>query len=221
MFSILLIDDVALSRRQLEQALCRGGYEPLPSDSAAAALEILDRSYVDLVLLATTGPEGRCFLDYLHHSGLDLPVLVLSPLQSLSEKRACFDLGADGFLSKTVSEEELLLHISALLRRARISGSHRIVVGHTILCYDTFTVTCDGVSVELPQKEFLLLFKLLSYPGKVFTRHQLMEEIWGLDTESAPHTVSVHINRLRKRFAHNPDFSIRTIRNFGYKAVKL
>lgn len=221
MFRILLADDEDLTRRHLEHALCAGGYEPLPVASAADALELLDRCYVDMLLLAIAGDEGRSLLEQIRRAGSDLPILVLSPLQSLAEKRRCFDLGADGVLPKNIDGEELLLHMSALLRRSRISAAHRITVGHTILSYDTFTVTCDGVSVELPHKEFLLLFKLLSYPGKIFTRHQLMEEIWGLDTESAPHTVSVHINRLRKRFAKNPDFAIRTIRNLGYKAVKL
>jgi DNA-binding response OmpR family regulator len=139
--------------------------------------------------------------------------------EAIESKRQGLRLGADDYMVKPVDEEELLLRVAALLRRARIAQDHRIVIGNTILDYDAFSVTCGEGSQTLPQKEFMLLFTLLSYPNKIFTRRALMDEIWDMASETDERTVDVHINRLRDRFRDIPDFEIVTIRGLGYKAV--
>lgn len=223
LFRILVVEDDESTRLLLEHTLYDGGYEPLLAQDCNQALEILDRKYVDLILLdlMLPGIDGFSFLEQLRRADSVTPILILSARQSLSDKRRCFALGADDYLTKPMDCEELLLHIGAVLRRARIAAEHRLVIGKTVLTYDTLTVSREDQSQELPLKEFLILFKLLSYPGKIFTRHQLMDEIWDLDTESDDHTISVHVNRLRNRFRDNPDFRIVTVRNLGYKAVRV
>ena len=139
--------------------------------------------------------------------------------ESLAEEDV-LEIESEKYEKSRVDEEEMLLHINALLRRAKISSEHKLTVGDTILSYDSFTVTDHGDTFELPKKEFMILYKLLSYNNKIFTRRQLMDEIWDLDTDSDEHTVNVHINRLRDRFKDNPDFVIVTVRGLGYKAMK-
>lgn len=221
MFRVLILEHDPLRLSQLERTVFGGGYEPLPADTVAEAMEVLDRKYVDFLLLdlTTLGAEGCSFLQQLRHGGWELPVLALGDRQTLADRKYIFSLGADDDMAWPVDGEELLLRMAALLRRARISIRHRLTVGQTELCYDTLSVTRDGKTQVLPPKEFLVLFKLLSYPNRVFTRHQLMDEIWDLESESNDHTVCVHINRLRNRFRENPDFQILTVRNLGYKAV--
>ena len=131
-----------------------------------------------------------------------------------------FQLGADDFMIKPINVNELVLRVSALLRRAKIASDRKITVGSIVLDYDALTVTKDGVESILPQKDFYLLYKLLSYPNKIFTRQQLMDEIWGMFSESDERTINTHINRLRERFQDSTDFEIITIRGLGYRAVK-
>ncbi len=223
LFRILVADDDETVRATLERRLYDGGYEPLLAANGAEALEVLDRKHVDLILLDLGMPvlDGFALLDQLRRGGLDTPILVLSSHQGLEDKKRAFNLGADDYVVKPADGEELLLRINALLRRARISAEHRVRVGETTLLYDSLTVIRGDEVIELPPKEFLILYKLLSYPNKIFTRRQLMDEIWDLESESDEHTVSVHINRLRDRFRGNPDFKIVTIRGLGYKAARL
>ena len=136
------------------------------------------------------------------------------------DKKKGFIVGTDDYMTKPVDEEEMILRIRALLRRAQIVSDHKITLGKVILDYDALTVTREGEVQTLPRKEFYLLYKLLSYPGKIFTRVQLMDEIWGMESETDDNTINVHINRLRRRFENYPEFSIETIRGLGYKAVK-
>ena len=138
----------------------------------------------------------------------------------LFQKLKGFLVGTDDYITKPIDDEEMLYRIKALLRRAKIASERKIELGEVVLDYDSLTVTRAGESYELPQKEFLLLYKLLSYPGKIFTRIQLMDEIWGAESDTGWETVTVHIGRLRKRFEHFPEFSIESVRGLGYKAVK-
>ena len=222
MFRILVAEEDEVTRSLLERTLYEGGYEPLLAGSCAQALELLERKYVDLIVMDWLLPDadGSALLGPLRRGGSHVPVLVISARRGLSDMRRCYALGADDFLAKPVEREELLLRIGALLRRARIASDRCLQVGGTTLRYDSLTVTRGGETTALPPKEFLLLFKLLSYPGKIFTRRQLLDELWDLDSESGDHTISVHINRLRKRFRDNPDFRIVTVRNLGYKGVR-
>lgn len=220
MFQILIVDDDRHVRRYLCALLKDAGYCPHPAASASEALEIMENIPVDLVVLdiMMPGMDGYEFTALLREPRCDLPILMLSARQLPDNIKHGFLAGTDDYMTKPADEEELLLRIRALLRRARIAADRELTVGSTRLLYDSLTVLCGGMSQTLPRKEFFLLYKLLSYPNKIFTRIQLLEDIWGPSSDSLESTVSVHINRLRKRFEGNPDFDIITIRGLGYKA---
>ena len=222
MFDILVVEDDRSTRLLMEAVLRRGGYNPILASNGVEALEIMDHKHVDLVLLDIMMPQmdGYEFTRTLREGGSELPILMVTAKEAPADKKQGFLAGTDDYMVKPVDEEEMLLRIAALLRRSKISTEHRLTVGSTVLDYDKLTVF-DGKSENaLPPKEFLLLYKLLSYQGKIFTRAALMDEIWDMDSESDPHTVDVHINRLREKFGQNPDFEIVTVRGLGYKAVK-
>lgn len=222
MFHILVVEDNPNARKLMEAVLKQNGYEPLLAADGIEALEVLDNKHVDLIVLDVMMPrmDGYEFTETLRSSGCDLPILMVTAKEKPADKRKGFIIGTDDYMVKPVDEEEMILRIAALLRRSRIVNEHRLTVGGTVLDYDALSVkTAEGVS-ELPKKEFLLLFKLLSYSNKIFTRRQLMDEIWDMDTDTDERTVDVHINRLRDRFRNNPDFDIVTVRGLGYKAVK-
>jgi DNA-binding response OmpR family regulator len=182
----------------------------------------MDREHIDLVIvdIMMPGMDGYEFTKTLRETNNALPVLMVSAKQLPEDKKKGFLVGTDDYMTKPVDEEEMLLRIKALLRRAKIVSERRIVIGDVVLDYDSYTVTKKDQVIELPQKEFLLLYKLLSYPGKIFTRIQLMDEIWGTESESGWETVTVHIGRLRKRFEGWKEFEIESVRGLGYKAVK-
>ena len=222
MFHILVVEDNPNARKLMEAVLKQNGYEPILACDGVEALEVLDNKHVDLIVLDVMMPrmDGYEFTETLRASGCDLPILMVTAKEKPADKRKGFIIGTDDYMVKPVDEEEMILRIAALLRRSRIVNEHRLTVGNTVLDYDALTVkTAEGVS-ELPKKEFLLLFKLLSYSNKIFTRRQLMDEVWDMDSETDERTVDVHINRLRDRFRNNPDFDIVTVRGLGYKAVK-
>lgn len=223
MFRILVVEDDRGTRRLMEDILLDAGYEPVLSSNGLEALDILERKHIDLMILDVMMPkmDGFELLSQLRSSGFDLPVLIVTAKQTLPDKKQGLRLGADDYMVKPADEEEMLLRIAALLRRAQAITERKLTVGSTVLVYDNFAVEHGGVVTELPKKEFLLLYMLLSNPNKTFTRRQLMDEIWDMDTDSDEHTVVVHINRLRERLRDNPDFEILTVRGLGYKAVRL
>lgn len=220
MFQILIVDDDKNIRRALSLLLTGAGYKIWTAESALSALHTMETHRIDLMLLDITMPgmDGLTLTRLLRDCKNDLPILMVSARHDSSDIKQGFLAGADDYVTKPFDEEELLLRIKALLRRAKIVSEHQLVVGATILDYDTLTVKEGSKEQILPQKEFYLLYKLLSYPNQIFTRLQLMEDIWGPSNESTTATVSVHINRLRKRFQDSSDFSIVTIRGLGYKA---
>lgn len=222
MFHILVVDDNKNTRRLMQAVLTNAGYSVSTAENGEAALEIMDKELVDLVVLDIMMPkmDGYEFTKLLREEDNELPILMVSAKQLPEDRRRGFIVGTDDYMTKPVDEEEMLLRIRALLRRAKIASEHRLTVGAATLDYNSFTVSRMGETIELPQKEFLLLFKLLSYPGKIFTRIQLMDEIWGADCETGWETVTVHIGRLRKRFESWDDFEIVSVRGLGYKAVK-
>lgn len=222
MFHILVVEDDDNSRKLMETVLSQGGYEPILARDGVEALELLDRKHVDLIVLDIMMPrmDGYEFTRTLRESGCDIPILMVTAKEKPADKHRGFLTGTDDYMVKPVDEEEMLLRIAALLRRARIVNEHRLEVGGTVLDYDALTVSCKQGVLELPKKEFMLLFKLLSYPNKIFTRRQLMDEIWDMESESDERTVDVHINRLRDHFRGSDDFDIVTVRGLGYKAVK-
>ena len=221
MFHIMVVEDDAHTRRLMEAVLEQNGYFPIAACDGVEALDVLEHQHVDLIVLDVMMPrmDGFTFLKTLRDGGCDLPVLMVTAKETLADKKRGFLAGVDDYMVKPMDEEEMILRVAALLRRARIANEHRLTVGSTVLDYDAMTVSHAGKTESLPPKEFWLLFKLLSYQNKIFTRRQLMDELWDMESESDERTVDVHINRLRERFKENNDFEIVTVRGLGYKAV--
>lgn len=222
MFHILVVEDDKNTQKLMMAVLKEYGYIPLLAGNGIEALKVLDEQHVDLIILdiMMPGMDGYELTRQLRENEYNLPILMVTAKQLPEDKKKGFIVGTDDYMTKPVDEEEMILRIKALLRRAQIVNEHKLVAGEVTLDYDSLTVRRGEESQTLPQKEFYLLYKLLSYPNKIFTRVQLMDEIWGMDSESTDNTINVHINRLRKRFEHYPEFSIETIRGLGYKAVK-
>lgn len=222
MFQIMVVDDDKNTRMLLKAVLENENYTVYIAEDGEDALKVMDNHHIDLVVLDIMMPkmDGYEFTKALRESSNNLPILMVSAKHLPSDKKHGFLVGTDDYMTKPIDEEEMLWRIKALLRRAQIASERRIVVGRVILDYDSMTVSRNGEVQELPQKEFLLLYKLLSYPGKIFTRIQLMDEIWGADSETGWETVTVHIGRLRKRFEGWNEFEIISVRGLGYKAVK-
>ena len=221
MYQILVVEDDKDTRRLMSAVLTRTGYEPIMAENGEEALEILDRKHIDLIVLDVMMPrmDGYELTNTLRSNGCTLPILMVTARETQEDKKRGFIIGADDYMVKPVDEEEMVLRISALLRRSQIAGERKLTVGKTTLINDSMTVKTPDSVQELPQKEFLLVYKLLSYPNKIFTRRQLMDELWDTDSESEERTVDVHISRVRERFRGNNDFKIITVRGLGYKAV--
>lgn len=222
MVRILVVDDDKNTRRLLEAVLAAENYTVFTATNGEEALQVMDREHIDLVVLDIMMPkmDGYEFTRILRESNNNLPILMVSAKQLPEDRHRGFIVGTDDYITKPIDVEEMLLRIKALLRRVQIAAERKIVIGDVVLDYDRLTVTKNGEVQELPQKEFMLLFKLLSYPGRIFTRIQLMDEIWGNESDSGWETVTVHIARLRKRFEGWEEFEIVSVRGLGYKAVK-
>ncbi len=221
MFKLLVVEDDKNAAKLMKAVLTHAGYEVFTAINGADALDFTDKQHIDLIVLDVMMPvmDGYEFTERLRSCGDLTPILMVTAKQLPEEKCKGFLVGTDDYMVKPVNEEEMLLRIKALLRRAKIANEHKLSIGKVTLDYNALTVSRDGVSQTLPQKEFYLLYKLLSYPDKIFTRLQLMDEIWGMESETVDTTVNVHINRLRKRFEEFPEFKIIAIRGIGYKAV--
>ena len=222
MFNILITDDQVHIRRLYEHLLEKNGYKPYCAGDGEEALEMLETVHIDLIILDIMMPkmDGYTFLKTLRECGYNTPVLVITARSGAEDIRNGFILGTDDYMVKPIDEMEMILRVKALLRRAKISEEQKITVGSTTLLYDSLTVKDDETEMILPKKEFQILFKLLSFPNKTFTRTQIMDEFWDMDSESEERTVDVHINRLRERLKNNKDIEIITVRGLGYKAVK-
>lgn len=222
MFNILVVEDNADMRELFCTVLSDSGYHAIPALDGMDALDIMDKEYIDLIVADIMMPnmDGYELTRSLRAANYDLPILMVTAKDQFEDIQRGFRSGTDDYMAKPINVKELVLRVEALLRRAKISSEKKIVVGSTVLNYDALTVTFHGQETTLPQKEFYLLYKLLSYPNKIFTRQQLMDEIWGMFSETDERTVNTHINRLRERFRDCEDFQIVTVRGLGYKAVK-
>lgn len=222
MFTVLVAEDDLHLRKLMTAYLHMNGYQVLQASNGEEALAEMERVQPDLVIADLMMPvmDGYMLTEQIRQSYPLLPVLIVTARESLEDKRRGFSLGADDYMVKPVNLDEMLMRVGALLRRAQSVTSHKLTVGETVLDYDTLTVTRGDAELQLPKKEFYLLYKLLSYPKQIFTRRQLMDEIWGMDAESDERTVDVHIRRLREKCEAFPDFSIETVRGLGYKAEK-
>ena len=221
MFQIMVVEDDKSTAKLMRAVLTHNGYKVFQAANGQEALEMLDSQHIDLIVLDVMMPvmDGYEFTEQLRRCGNNTPILMVTAKQLPEEKCIGFLVGTDDYMVKPVNEEEMLLRIKALLRRAQIANEHKLHIEKVTLDYDALTVSREGISQTLPQKEFYLLYKLLSYPDKIFTRLQLMDEIWGMESETVDTTVNVHVNRLRKKFEQWPEFEIVAIRGIGYKAV--
>ncbi|MEC0128520.1 response regulator transcription factor [Paenibacillus pabuli] len=221
MLNILVVEDDESTRKLMCVVLQTRGFKTYWAEDGIKALEIIERQHIDLVVLDLMMPkmDGYELTRQLRVLSEHLPILMVTAKQEPKDKRQGFLAGTDDYMTKPVDEEELVLRIKALLRRARIASEHKLTIGNVVLDYDTLAVTREEEVNILPAKEFYLLFKLLSYPNMIFTRLQLMDEIWGMESETDDHTLTVHINRLRNRFREWREFEIIAVRGLGYKAV--
>ena len=222
MFRILVGED----DRDLRELFCRtlekNDFIALPAENADKALDILDKEYVDLMIsdVMMAGMDGFELTRELREADIDIPVLIITAKGDISDKQTGFSSGADDYMVKPVDLKEMIMRVTALLRRAKSASEKKLTFGSLTLEYGTWTVTNARGTQVLPQKEFLILYKLLSYPSQIFTRQQILDDIWGIEDDVDPHTLDVHISRLRERFRDDPDFRIVTIRGLGYRAVK-
>ena len=222
MFNILVAEDDVKMNRIYCSALSRDAYEAIPAFDGAQALEIVAERPVDLVISDIMMPEidGYSLTRRLRQDCPELPILMISARESFEDKRHGFLAGIDDYMVKPVDINEMLLRVQALLRRARSVSERKLSVGATVLDFDTYSACFDGQTVEIPQKEVLILYKLMSCPSRTFTRRQLMDELWGYDTDSEERTVDVHINRLRDRLRDCGDIDIVTVRGLGYRGER-
>lgn len=222
MFNILVCEDDRNIRNLMVKFLKKDGYEVFESENGAQALDVLDSSHIDLLITDVMMPvkDGIQLSLELREAGYKLPILIITARESIEDKKTGFSSGADDYMVKPIDMDEMLMRVAALLRRSGINSDKKIVIGGTTIDYSDFTIRVNNEIINLPKKEFQLLFKLLSQPNRIFTRTQLMDEIWGYDIESDERTVDVHIKRLREKFADNRDFEVITVRGLGYKVVK-
>ena len=222
MFNILIVED----DKELSELFCtvliKSGYKTTSAKDGAEALDVLDKEYIDLIISDIMMPnmDGFELVKSIRDALLNLPILMITAKESFQDKQRGFLLGTDDYMVKPINVNEMVLRVGALLRRAQIINERKQCVGETLLEYDSLSVYQNDEAIVLPQKEFYILYKLVSYPNHIFTRQQLMDEIWGINSETEVRTVDVHINRLRDHFKNNMDFEILTVRGLGYKVVK-
>ena len=222
MLKILIAEDDKELRQLFSHILTKNGYFVKGVSNGKEALDVLDKDYYDLIISDIMMPvmDGYEFVRTLREAENHTPVLMITAKDAFDAMQLGFMSGTDDYLVKPINVNEMILRVGALLRRAQLISERRLTIGDTVMECDSLTVTASGERMILPQKEFMLLYKMASYPGKIFTRQQLMDDIWGYDSETDTHTVDVHIGRLRDRFRDNSDFKIVTMRGVGYKVVK-
>lgn len=218
---ILLVEDDERLQQLYQSVLERAGFLVFAVANVTEALKQLESTQMDVIITDIMMPvmDGYELLETLRSSRVETPVLIITAKADFEDKKKGFQLGTDDYMTKPVDVNEMVLRVEALLRRAKINHSHQLNIGQTSLNQETYEVIKQDQAILLPQKEFQLLYKLLSYPNKIFTRQQLMDDIWGLATNTEERTIDVHIKRLRTRFIENDDFQIITVRGLGYKAV--
>lgn len=219
MFQVLVVEDDKKLRRMMCTVLENSGYQTVSASDGLDALRLLEQVHIDVIVTDIMMPrmDGYELTRTLRDANYHIPILFVTAKDTFQDKQKGFLYGIDDYMVKPIDIHEMVLRVGALLRRARIVSERRLTLGSAILDYDALTV--NG-AITLPQKEFYVLYMLASFPNKIFTRQQLMEEIWGPDSETDPRTIDVHINRLRDRLKEITDFEIVTVRGLGYKVVK-
>jgi len=221
MITILVADDHKNLRKLMALHLTQAGYRVLEAEDGQQAMDMFLQEPIHLLIADIMMPnmDGYELTRQLRGAGYDIPVLMITAKETIQDKQTGFDTGADDYMVKPVDMTEMLLRVRALLRRSHINSEHRLTIGSTILNEESLTITTPDAIFSLPQKEFKLLYTLLSYPGKIFTRQDLMDSIWGYDSMTDSRTVDVHVKRVRDKLAENPDIEIITVRGLGYKAI--
>lgn len=221
MFNILVIEDNKNMRKLICATLKQHGYSTFEASDGEVGLDVLDTTHIDLIICDIMMPnmDGYEFTETLREGHCEIPIIMVTAKEQLEDKKKGFSMGADDYMVKPIDFEELILRIGAILRRSKIVNDHKITIGNTVLDYNSLSVTVDGECNTLPKKEFYLLFKLVSSPDTIFTRRQLLDEIWGMESLADERTVDVHIKRIRERYRDSKDFEIVTVRGLGYKAV--
>lgn len=219
MFEILVVEDNKNLRKLMVTYLKKNNYETLEAEDGEMALDVIDKNHVDLIVSDVMMPnmDGYELSRNLREANYMLPILLVTAKETIDDKREGFLAGVDDYMVKPINMDEMVLRVGVLLRRANIINQRELKIKDIVLSYDSYTLTKGDMDYQLPQKEFQLLYKLLSFPNKIFTRQELMNEIWGLETESDIRTVDVHIKRLREKFEEFKEFDIITIRGVGYK----
>ena len=222
MFKILIAEDDRELRQLFQHVLTKNGYAVTGVSNGEEAMDAIDAGYYDLIISDIMMPkmDGYQLVRALREAGLTIPVMMITAKDAFDDMRMGFLSGSDDYMVKPVNVNEMVLRVGALLRRAQLANERRQVIGNTVLECDSLSVHSGKETMTLPQKEFMLLYKMVSFPGRIFTRQQLMDDIWGYSSETDTHTVDVHIGRLRERFRDNQDFKIVTMRGVGYKVVK-
>lgn len=223
MLKILIAEDDLELRQLFQHVLMKSGYSVKGVSNGQEALDAMDKEFFNLIISDVMMPvmDGYTLVRTLREAGDNTPVLMITAKDAFDDMRQGFISGTDDYMVKPVNVNEMVLRVGALMRRAQMISERRQEIGGTVMECDSLTVTTDKGSVVLPQKEFMLLYKMASFPGKIFTRQQIMDDIWGYESESDTHTVDVHIGRLREKFRDNSDFKIVTLRGVGYKVVRL
>ncbi len=221
MFKVLVVEDNKNLRKLITTYLKRNSYETLEASDGQEALEVIDRNHVDLIIsdVMMKNMDGYELTKELRRADYTIPILMVTAKETIDDKREGFMAGVDDYMVKPIDMDEMILRVGGLLRRSNIINQRKLVIKEIVLSYDEYSVTKGNESYQIPQKEFQLLYKLLSFPNKIFTRQDLMDEIWGLESESDLRTVDVHIKRLREKFEKFDEFEIVTIRGVGYKAI--
>ena len=221
MFKILVVEDNKNLRKLMITYLKKNNYETLEAEDGEEALDVIDKNHIDLIVSDVMMPniDGYELARELREANYLMPILMVTAKESLDNKREGFLSGVDDYMVKPIDMDEMVLRVGVLLRRANIINQRKFTIKDIILSYDEYTLSRNGKKYQLPQKEFQLLYKLLSFPNKIFTRQDLMDEIWGFETESDLRTIDVHIKRLREKFETFNEFEIVTIRGIGYKGI--
>ncbi len=221
MFKILVLED----DRELNRTVCaflnQSGYEAIGCMDANEAYDVLYEHTIDLIVSDIMMPEvdGFEFARNVRDTNKDIPILFMTARDDIASKQRGFRIGVDDYMVKPIDLDELFLRIGALLRRAKIAASRKLEIGSFVMDADEHTAYLGEEEISLTNREFSILYKLLSYPKKTFTRQQLMDEFWNVDTETAPRAVDVYMTKLRAKLAHCEDFEIKTVHGLGYKAV--
>lgn len=222
MFNVLVVEDERNIRKLIEIKLTNFGYNVVTAENGRDALDKLSENHLDILLVDAMMPvmDGFEFVKAVRQSGNNVPVIMVTARGSLADKSQGFDVGVDDYMVKPIEFDELSLRIKAVLRRAKIVSDRKITIGETVLDYDTLTVSNNTEKVLLTKTEFGIIYKLLSYPERSFSKSALFEEFWSWDSETEEDIVKVYINRIRNKIAPFSEIDVETVRGIGYRGIR-